>query len=404
MKTSHIVLNSNRWFSAITDYSLQLVRFLHLNNHNVIVGIPGESHLHSYCRNLAVPIFNLPLWPPNPHNQARCWKKLTTILLQYAHTPTIIWTFEGREHTLCAVHRKLHPSLWRHVRLARVRGQAAPAKDNMTNRWLYRRATDAVIFVADVVAQRTPFMNGCSHAIVQPYCCDSNNPLPSNGVSLATKLQHVPLTLGEHAPPTFAVIGRYDPVKGHSWLMQAFANAKFSASEDKAQLVFLGKSENIKANDLANEAAKLLGGAKSSQDHVFCISDLEEHKKIVIIDDRISDPYNLMRSVHFGVIPSLGSEVICRVAVEFFQQRTPIICSDAGALPQIASSPAFPAVATEDTEQMINALEKAATLIAKQPNDFEELRSIASQRGHNLFGLHEFEKLRQQVINLAFGG
>lgn len=42
-----------------------------------------------------------------------------------------------------------------------------------------------------------------------------------------------------------------------------------------------------------------------------------------------------MRRAHFGVVPSFDSEVICRVAVEFMQLGTPVLVSDAGALPEI---------------------------------------------------------------------
>ena len=42
-----------------------------------------------------------------------------------------------------------------------------------------------------------------------------------------------------------------------------------------------------------------------------------------------------MSIVSFRVIPSLDSEVICRVGVEFLQSSIPVLHSDAGALSEV---------------------------------------------------------------------
>ena len=44
-----------------------------------------------------------------------------------------------------------------------------------------------------------------------------------------------------------------------------------------------------------------------------------------------------MKNTTFGVIPSLDSETICRVGVEFLQAGIPVLYSDAGALPEVFS-------------------------------------------------------------------
>ena len=51
--------------------------------------------------------------------------------------------------------------------------------------------------------------------------------------------------------------------------------------------------------------------------------------------DRISNVSELLSKVSLGVVSSLGSEAICRVAEEFLLCGTPVVTTNVGSLPEV---------------------------------------------------------------------
>ena len=61
-------------------------------------------------------------------------------------------------------------------------------------------------------------------------------------------------------------------------------------------------------------------------------------KDITIITGKVDDITGIMNASDLGVISSLGSEAICRVAMEFMACGVPLISSNAGVLPEMLPS------------------------------------------------------------------
>jgi glycosyltransferase involved in cell wall biosynthesis len=264
----------------------------------------------------------------------------------------IVWVFEGREHTLCAFHRLAYPKLWRSWILVRVRGQAAVVRDTFLNRWTYGRGADVVVCVADVVRARIPFAKSLPAVAVFPFCsrfARESSPAPALEGS-----PEEPLAFLDETPPIdprlplFLVVGRFDPVKGHLALLQAFGefarrlpvpSSTGTPEQLRAtlpvQLVFVGRSENVLAQSLVERTVEAWKGTVVTHGTRAFVEGCEGRARLFVFDERVEDVHRLMRISHFGIVPSLGSEVICRVAVEFLQSGTPLLSSTAGALAEI---------------------------------------------------------------------
>jgi glycosyltransferase involved in cell wall biosynthesis len=70
-----------------------------------------------------------------------------------------------------------------------------------------------------------------------------------------------------------------------------------------------------------------------------------------------NDVRHIMACADIGVIPSLSSEMNCRVAVEFFSVGTPVVAFPTGALPEVVKEGVSGLITVERTsESLMGAL------------------------------------------------
>ena len=418
MNSCHIILNSNKWFSAVSDYSLQLAKYCHSESTNRVLYLAhAASPMHAKLQQQNILTQSIPLLPSGLLAFLKSWRVLSKVLNEHQQSAqVVVWTFEGREHTLCAIHKKIRKSLWKNALLVRVRGQAAAVKNGSLQKWLYTKATDRVVFAAKVVQQRTPFEFAPGHTRVFLYCAGNVLTPPAAraapfGADLESALDFFPgVPAIDPTSPLFVVVGRYDPVKGHDMLLRAFAKAEFQLPHGKsAQLVFVGESQNVKASALYELAVTLLGSGSSSGElgavgtRYFAASPVG-NKKVFLYDERYGHLPALLKAAHFGVIPSFASEVICRVAVEFMQAGTPLLASRAGALPEVIHTktevihtPCGLLFAPENEVELQCALEQGMRLISNFA-EHSKMREAAFERGRN-FELGQYKNLLTWLVN-----
>jgi glycosyltransferase involved in cell wall biosynthesis len=120
--------------------------------------------------------------------------------------------------------------------------------------------------------------------------------------------------------PRMMIFGRFDPVKGHKEFMQIFRSALDIWPENAPvpQLVIAGEPANNSVETLRIDALE---------------SGVAEH--VVISAGRFSDVAEMMSSVSLGVVSSIGSEQICRVAQEFILCGTAVLLSGVGSLDDV---------------------------------------------------------------------
>ncbi|NBX16894.1 MAG: glycosyltransferase [Proteobacteria bacterium] len=378
-----IVLNSNPWFSAVTDYSLQLAKYVsQKQTSKVIYCAPAGSIALRKASQSDLSTNAVPLFPFSVARFLVTWHAVGELVK--SHKPSVVWVFEGREHTLCALHRLFNKKLWQSTRLVRVRGQANPVRATALNKWVYRSGVSGVAFVADVVEQRTPFAVPDKMKLVHLYCT-AQLKQPVIELSAPAQMMIVSRKFSlDFTQPTLTVVGRYDPVKGHQQTIEALAAADFKnwlRQNQWMQVVFIGESQNVSAISLYELACRTFAvkGIELSESRRL-VEVPEKRIRLLIIDERVRDVAVWMRQSSFGLIPSLGSEVICRVAVEFLQQGTPLVSSNAGALSEVL--PASCALLYENgpAANLAGALEKAL-ILCNQPDVLPVMRQNALAHG-----------------------
>ncbi|MBM3380866.1 MAG: glycosyltransferase family 4 protein [Betaproteobacteria bacterium] len=379
----HIVLNSNPWFSAVTDYSLQLAKFVSTRQTTrVVYCAPAGSIALRKADQSALPTNPIPLFPFTLARFFAAWHALGELVR--SHKPSVVWVFEGREHTLCAVHRLIHKRLWSKTRIIRVRGQASPVAPSLLNKWVYTRGVSGVAFAAEIVRQRTAFDVPEKQRRVHLYCTAK---VTEPAVALESAPRQIAVSREfslDFSHPTFTIVARYDPVKGHSETIQALSLANFQSylrNDQWIQIVFIGESQNISASRLIELAQNTFNvTAKKITDSRWLLEAPEKRIRLLVLDERLRDIAVWMRQSSFGLIPSLGSEVICRVAVEFLQQGTPLVSSNVGALAEVLPRSCALIYESNNSQELAAALEKALVLF-NQPDAFSMMRRNALEHG-----------------------
>ncbi len=116
------------------------------------------------------------------------------------------------------------------------------------------------------------------------------------------------------------VIARLDPVKDHRTFLRAAAITAKKAPH--ARFLVAGESCNV-THAALKELAKSL--------NIF--------DRIVFLErDNTIDVRELIATVDIGVVSSKGSEVICRIAVEYMAMGKPQVVTDVNVLPEIVDS------------------------------------------------------------------
>ncbi|MBC7660249.1 MAG: glycosyltransferase [Chitinophagaceae bacterium] len=161
--------------------------------------------------------------------------------------------------------------------------------------------------------------------------------------------------------PRLLIVGRLDPIKGHEKFLKLFYETliEWDNPRPKPFLEIIGQSANITSAAL-RATAKTIG--------------LIEGVDWGLVDARVPNLPSRMASAALGIIPSLGSEVICRVAEEFLLSGTAVLVAPVGSLSECLIDPEFGAVFPDDEEKQRKLL-KTWSIRA-----FEETQNVRDER------------------------
>lgn len=331
-----LLLNSNRWFSAISDYSLQIAIYFRDKNTQVIYGAEAQkSKMKSHCEREKIPFWNIGI-----HSGWRFFSAFFSLfffLIQNRKRLTSLICMEGREQFLCAALGFFFPFLFRNISIVRVRGHGRRISNHFISRWIQCTFTTKNVFVAQ-------FLKNEFEKIFPQ--CKAKNVTIYYGIGNVNQniiVGEVRKDIWEEGKPqnlTFLILGRFDPVKGHQEAITAFFETPF---QKKVTLLCIGRSENVRVSDLFQYFMNLSGsffhGIQGEvRDHKKYILKCGA-KEVILIDDFISQISDVIGACHYGLIASLGSEMVCRVGVEFLRQGVPVLSSHVGALPEIFHGP-----------------------------------------------------------------
>ena len=129
--------------------------------------------------------------------------------------------------------------------------------------------------------------------------------------------------------PSLLIFGRFDPVKGHREFMKIMARIKCDWPIEFGRspvLNIVGRPANLSVTHLREACLE---------------SGLVWDDDVVVHAGTVDVVPLLLSQQTLGVVSSLGSEYICRVAEEFLLCGTPVIVSGAGSLDEVLVNETF---------------------------------------------------------------
>ena len=335
-----ILITSNvRWWNAEAAYAAILARELLNAGHKVWVLTLPNSLNETKLRNWNLPIItDIPLSSSNPWQLWRAYQRLKSLIEE--QQIQIVNAHRSEGFPLLVFLRQRLKSF----ALIRTRGTTRPLRDHWLNRWLHEDWIESVIVPAQVIASQLRQVLNLPperlHVIYYPV-----NP-SKIGVKEESEAQQSRLEcldrlgIPKHCR-VIGIVGRIRPVKGQRILLKSFVALRKRFQDIVLLMLYRDTNET---------EAEWQG----------LLQDLVESNLLqsVYLYGYREDVLEIMRHTDIGVVSSVDSEVICRVAVEFFSVGTPVVAFPTGALPEIIQDGVTGRIAKEKSaETLAEALE-----------------------------------------------
>jgi glycosyltransferase involved in cell wall biosynthesis len=371
-----ILITSNvRWWNAEAAYAATLARELLNAGHKVWVLTLPNSLNETKLRNWNLPIItDIPLSSSNPWQLWRAYRRLQSLIEE--QQIQIVNAHRSEGFPLLVLLRQRLKSF----ALIRTRGTTRPLRDNWLNRKLHEDWIESVIVPAQVIAsQLRQVLNLPSERLQVIYYPVNPSSIDSQGESEAqqSRLECLDrLGIPRHCR-VIGIVGRIRPVKGQRILLKSFATLRKRFPDIVLLMLYRD------TNETEAEWQGLL------QDLVE--SNLQQS---VYLYGYREDVLEIMRHTDIGVVSSVDSEVICRVAVEFFSVETPVVAFPTGALPEIIQDGVTGRIAKDKSAE---ALAEILEWMLESPERISEFGKNARQQSLERF---DPNKLLEQTLSV----
>jgi glycosyltransferase involved in cell wall biosynthesis len=338
MKIWHLI--SNRWNSAISEYAISATRATQGMGSDVIVTALAGSPVEQRILALGLKSGTIEHFGPAKIPQLAAASKRIN--------PDVIIAYGGPETTAAQFFKG-------RAKLVRFYGYQG-GDGGPLNAWTKKMGhirVDQVITPADIITQGLVHVMSC----------------PVNTVSLGCDdAVYKPIEVARNPRPSLVIFGRLDPVKGHREFLPIFSHLlkTWPDQSSRPKLKIIGLPANLSAAHLMNMATTI----------GFSPSDLE------IICERVSDVAQTLSSATVGVVSSIGSEAICRVAQEFLLCGTPVVTTGAGSLPEVFKDQSFGRVYTSHDPMMAASEISEVLKVAHQENFLSRCERAKAARSH----------------------
>ena len=350
----NILIGSNvHWWNAEAAYAAVIAKLLKDDGHRVIVLTRPGSDNEKKLRNLGLEVITEPdLNTQNPFKLIQSYFQLKNLLA--TENIQIVNAHRSEGYPLYAFAKRSLASF----RLIRTRGASRKVKPHWPNQILHGKWTDALIIPGKVVAERN--LQGIDLPENSPHLIHYPIDIPETSLLETQDNYRKQFNIPENHQ-VLAVVGRIRQEKGHLLLTETF------------QLILEDFPETI-----------LLILYRDTPDDLPEMLELQNRIRELGIEDKVrfdserEDIRQLMAFANGGVVSSIDSEVICRVAVEFFSVGTPVAAMPTGCLPEIILEGVNGSLAEEPTAL---SLKKAmARMLGNLPQLSEGAREDAETR------------------------
>ena len=371
-----ILITSNvRWWNAEAAYAATLARELLNAGHKVWVLTLPNSLNETKLRNWNLPIItDIPLSSSNPWRLWRAYQRLQSLIEE--QQIQIVNAHRSEGFPLLVLLRQQLKSF----ALIRTRGTTRPLRDHWVNRKLHEDWIEAVIVPAQVIAsQLRQVLNLPPERLQVIYYPANSSLIDSQGESEAqqSRLECLDrLGIPEHCR-VVGIVGRIRPVKGQRILLKSFVALRKHFPDIVLLILYRDTNETeAEWQGLLQDLAE---------------SNLQQN---VYLYGYRGDVLEIMRHTDIGVVSSVDSEVICRVAVEFFSVGTPVVAFPTGALPEIVQDGVTGRIAKDKSAE---ALAEILEWMLESPECIAELGKNARQQSLERF---DPNKLLQQTLSV----
>ena len=371
-----ILITSNvRWWNAEAAYAATLARELLNAGHKVWVLTLPNSLNETKLRSWNLPIItDIPLSSSNPWQLWQAYRRLQSLIEE--QQIQIVNAHRSEGFPLLVLLRQRLKSF----ALIRTRGTTRPLRDHWLNRKLHEDWIESVIVPAQVIAsQLRQVLNLPSERLQVIYYPVNPGSIDSQGESEAqqSRLECLDRLGIPRQCRVIGIVGRIRPVKGQRILLKSFATLRKRFPDIVLLMLYRD------TNETEAEWQGLL------QDLVE--SNLQQS---VYLYGYREDVLEIMRHTDIGVVSSVDSEVICRVAVEFFSVGTPVVAFPTGALPEIIQDGVTGRIAKDKSAE---ALDEILEWMLESPERIAEFGKNARQQSLERF---DPNKLLEQTLSV----
>ena len=371
-----ILITSNvRWWNAEAAYAAILARELLNAGHKVWVLTLPNSLNETKLRNWNLPIItDIPLSSSNPWQLWQAYRRLQSLIEE--QQIQIVNAHRSEGFPLLVLLRQRLKSF----ALIRTRGTTRPLRDHWLNRRLHEDWIESVIVPAQVIAsQLRQVLNLPPERLHVIYYPVNPSTIGVKGESEAqqSRLECLDrLGIPKHCR-VIGIVGRIRPVKGQRILLKSFVALRKRFPDIVLLMLYRDTNET---------EAEWQG----------LLQDLVESNLLqsVYLYGYREDVLEIMRHTDIGVVSSVDSEVICRVAVEFFSVGTPVVASPTGALPEIIQDGVTGRIAKDKSAE---ALAEALEWMLESPERIAEFGQNARQQSLERF---DPNKLLEQTLSV----
>lgn len=367
------------WWNAEAAYAAVLAEVLGADGHRVWVLTRRGTYNGAQLRARGLEtLTDYPLWESHP---GRLWRAVKDLAdFQARERIDLVDVFRPREtpwHLLAARGQA--------VRIVRTRGSAQPVRGHWLNRKLYGDWCDGLIASAEVV--RLQMLEALRLSDEQVRTIYYPIDLPALDEPAHRDAQRHELLTQVGLPEdaiALCIVGRVYPEKGHALLFEAVAR-------------LMHRHPRI----------ALLVADKAFDDPADFRATLQVRQVELGIADRVrwlgfrEDVRHVMRLAHIGVVPSVASEVNCRVAEEFFSVGVPVVACPTGALPEVVEPGVSGAVAANHSAE---ALAEALEPLVADPDLCAHLGTGARHEAEHRFSRARFLTETMTVFESALRG
>jgi glycosyltransferase involved in cell wall biosynthesis len=340
------------WYNACADYAVTLACGLRALGHRVTVAGGSGSPAVARARDLGFEALERPgsaSW--NPLELVRLVKTYRSYVRD--HGVAAVNVHHGRDHLLWAAAMR-----GTGIPLVRTSGNQIPPKIHPGTRRLLRHHTAGIIascgavrkFYADgfgINPERIPVINGG---------VDASFFTPHNPREALRSALGIP---GEAF--VFGIIGRYSPVKGHRYFFEAAEEVSLVSPD--AWFVVAGWNAQLNGEDMRAMAER---------------AGIIERTRFT---GRQNDIRDLIGSIDAGVIASIGSETVCRIAMEYMAMGIPVIAAGTNVIPEI--------IRDGETGWIVPRGDSGAMAVAMG-------RLLASREGAHALGLNGRDRVERE--------